>query len=178
LPIPFSMAIKYEVKKVPIVIAIITIVGCAPIAHFTSKEQQDISIKETKFATKAEKIDFVRQKIIEEANKWLGTPYCLGGTTNCVDCSGLIQNVYRNIGIILPRTAAEQSQKGAQIDKQEISIGDLLFFGNRKRVTHVAIYVGNNEVIHASSTRGVVRDKLDSNLMSNFLFAKRVIENN
>jgi cell wall-associated NlpC family hydrolase len=172
------MKVKFETIKFLLVALIVLLVGCSPIVHFTSQQSKQSRSQNWGLASKNENLDPVRLKVVEEANKWLGTPYCLGGIANCVDCSGLVQNIFRNVGITLPRTASEQAQTGRLIKTQDITVGDLLFFGNGKKISHVAIYVGNNEVVHTSSSRGVVRDRLDTILMSNFLFAKRVIENN
>lgn len=126
----------------------------------------------------ASDIGFVNERrrlLLEEAERWIGVPYCLGGNDKCVDCSGLAQAVYTRIGIPLPRTAEEQSKVGKFVPLDAVEIGDLLFFGKRNRVTHVAIYAGNGEVIHSSTSRGVVRDRLES-LSQSFLFAKKLIE--
>lgn len=120
-------------------------------------------------------LDKRRQYILAEANRWIGVPYCLGGKENCVDCSGLTQNVYEKVGIFLPRTAEEQSKLGKLVPFDELKEGDLLFFGRGNRITHVAIYAGNGLIIHSASSRGVVRENFQT-MARSFLFAKRLIE--
>lgn len=93
-------------------------------------------------------------QIIEEAKKYLGIPYVWGGSSpKGFDCSGLTSYVYKKFGIGLNRTAAEQSNQGRKItNPSELRKGDLLFFqntGNRKGITHVAIYIGNGKMIEA-----------------------------
>ncbi len=109
----------------------------------------------------AERVEVVapkdRSQIVDVAEEWLGTPYKWGGESKeGADCSGFVQSIYHNFGIKLPRTAADQYDYSERVDSTELQVGDLLFFKKRDRVTHVGIYIGNNQMIHASSKRGVV----------------------
>ena len=71
-----------------------------------------------------------------------------GGTGNGgYDCSGLTSAVYRRLGISLPRTAAQQQQVGTGIERGELKVGDLIFYGTP--AYHVAIYAGNGQIIDA-----------------------------
>lgn len=98
----------------------------------------------------------IQQKIIQEANKYLGVPYVWGGSTpRGFDCSGLTQYVYRAAGIELPRVSRDQARVGRPVDLADIQVGDLIFWGSP--VFHVAIYAGNGNYIHAPSTGDVVR---------------------
>ena len=100
--------------------------------------------------------------IAHEAERYLGTPYCFGGDTeNCFDCSGFVRMVYYNLGFILPRTASEQYEASEKIDRSSLKTGDLVFFKNRYKINHVGIYVGGNEMIHSSTSNGVIRQSLD-----------------
>ena len=87
--------------------------------------------------------------IVADAKKYLGVPYVWGGeTTSGMDCSGLVQHTYKDLGIDLPRTAAEQQKVGTPVDSlADAQPGDLLFFG--KPAYHVAIYLGNNQLIES-----------------------------
>ncbi|MBN1962354.1 MAG: C40 family peptidase [Deltaproteobacteria bacterium] len=105
-------------------------------------------------------------EIIELARDYLGTPYAWGGVDeNGLDCSGLVNKVYAENGYDLPRTACEQFLIGEPTPVTELVAGDLVFFNpspNAKSITHVGIYVGNGEMIHASSGKGeVTYDRLD-----------------
>jgi len=99
-------------------------------------------------------------QLLKEADKWLGTPYSWGGNDrNGVDCSGFVTQVYlRSLEISLPRTSERQMQYCKPIEKKDLIPGDLVFFTVRggKRVGHVGIYIGNGDMVHASSSKGVV----------------------
>ena len=103
----------------------------------------------------------IRKSMVDYGMQFLGNPYVYGGTsmTNGVDCSAFVQNIYRNFGITLPRTAAEQSVCGVEIAQTDIRPGDLLFYwdSGKGKVGHVTMYIGNNHVVHASSpTNGII----------------------
>ena len=99
------------------------------------------------------------QSIVDYAVQFVGNPYVYGGTslTNGADCSGFTQSVFANFGIGLPRTAAEQYNSGTPVDLSQIQAGDLLFYSNGGGIGHVSIYMGNGQVVHASSsTTGII----------------------
>lgn len=99
-----------------------------------------------------------RQRILTNAERLIGTPYVLGGESpSGVDCSGLVQYAYRQAGIRVPRTAAQQFQAGWP--QRKVLPGDLLFFrtDNSGAVSHVGIYAGGGLMIHASSGSRQVR---------------------
>jgi len=108
-------------------------------------------------------------ELVKTAFSFLGLPYLWGGTSSkAVDCSGFIQSVFFRNGLILSRDASLQVKHGAVIDVShgysDFQKGDLLFFGSRDEkgdhVTHVALYIGDSEFIHASSR--VMVNSLDS----------------
>lgn len=99
------------------------------------------------------------QQIVSFATQFVGNPYVWGGTslTNGADCSGFTQSVMANFGISIPRTAASQSGSGRAVDLSEIQAGDLLFYSGGSGINHVTIYMGNGQVVHASSsTTGII----------------------
>jgi len=99
-----------------------------------------------------------RQRILGVAERMIGTPYVLGGESpGGVDCSGLVQYAYRQAGLRVPRTTAAQFQAGRL--QRQVLPGDLLFFrtDGSGRVSHVGIYAGGGQMIHASSGSGRVR---------------------
>jgi len=113
----------------------------------------------------------------------IGTPYVWGGEDPDAgfDCSGLTQFVYREItGMELPRTARAQRLEGTGIKKQELQPGDLVFFSTMRRrgVSHVGIYIGQNQFVHAPTRGSNVRvDSLDSSYWSrHYVAARRYIE--
>lgn len=96
--------------------------------------------------------------MINIAHGYIGSPYSYGGTSSAgFDCSGFTQRVFSDSGSSLPRTTGAQFGVGASVDKGSLQAGDLVFFNtNGKSVSHVGIYIGSNNFIHASSSRGVM----------------------
>lgn len=98
------------------------------------------------------------QAIVNNAKKYLGVKYVYGGTSpSGFDCSGLVQYVCKSAGISVSRTAAAQFGNGKAVNKSDLQPGDLLFFSKGGRVSHVGIYVGNGQMIHAPQTGDVVK---------------------
>lgn len=96
--------------------------------------------------------------ILRSARRHLGTPYRWGGATpTAFDCSGFVQYVFNEYGIALPRTAREQAGIGDAPRPGDLQPGDLLFFYGGQGAQHIAIYVGGDTIIHASSAARVVR---------------------
>jgi cell wall-associated NlpC family hydrolase len=97
--------------------------------------------------------------VVETARRYLGVRYVLGGTTpKAFDCSGFVRYVFRQHGLEMPRTAHEQAALG-QAPDGELEPGDLLFFYGGRGAQHIAIYIGQDSIIHASS--GAHRVKVD-----------------
>lgn len=84
----------------------------------------------------------------------LGVPYVWGGRTpRGFDCSGLVHYAYQQLGIEVPRTAAEQLKTAKPVHLRQLEPGDLVFFRHKREpVSHVAIYLGNKQFIHAPSS--------------------------
>lgn len=96
--------------------------------------------------------------IVADASKYLGIPYVWGGTDPAkgLDCSGLVQLVYKDMGISLPRTAAQQATQGTKVDSlAQAKPGDLVAFGSP--VDHIGIYAGDNKMIVAPKKGDVVK---------------------
>lgn len=108
-----------------------------------------------------EGLSMERVLILAHAQQAIGTPYRFGGNTpDGLDCSGLVELAYRAAGMRVPRTADEQFRALPAADTPKP--GDLLFFGERSKATHVGIYRGNRQMIHApGSGRAVVSVPLD-----------------
>ena len=102
-----------------------------------------------------------RNEVVEYAKRYLGNPYVYGGNslTNGIDCSGFVQKVYNHFGYSLPRTSSNQStySRLQKVTIAELKPGDLIFYGNGGRVSHVAIYIGKNQIIHASNKRDGIK---------------------
>ena len=97
----------------------------------------------------------VRVAICEFAKQYIGNPYVWGGTslTRGADCSGFVLSVFRNYGMSLPHSSRAQANCGSSVSIGEVKPGDLIFYGNRSGINHVAIYVGGGQVVHASNAR-------------------------
>jgi cell wall-associated NlpC family hydrolase len=122
----------------------------------------------------------VKDRLILFAKKMLNIPYRFGGSTFMgIDCSGYVQKVFGLLDVPLPRTAREQFHMGESVSKEELSMGDLVFFRTYSSFpSHVGIYMGNNLFIHASSrSRKVSIDSLDAPYyFKRFIGAKRVFK--
>lgn len=93
----------------------------------------------------------VAQSLIEYAKGFVGYPYVYGGNslTNGTDCSGFTKLIYAQYGVNLPRVAYDQSFVGVEVPIEQIQIGDLVLSGYGGQTHHVAIYIGNNQIVHA-----------------------------
>lgn len=127
---------------------------------YISKEYVDISYELPKAVTISELkygqgVSDVRVSIVEYAKQFLGNPYVWGGTslTNGTDCSGFVLSILAKYGVSLPRTSSAQSTSGSAIDLGSVLPGDLVFYGSGGSVSHVAMYIGGGQVIHASTER-------------------------
>lgn len=119
------------------------------------------------------------EQLVALAKQYLGTPYVLGGNgPSSFDCSGFTKYIYAQFGYSLNRTATDQLQNGVSISRDELQPGDLVFFRYRtsKPVSHVGIYIGGGEFIHASTNRYVVQiDQMNSGHYDNvYVYARRV----
>jgi len=105
----------------------------------------------------------VEHRMQAEIDSWMGTPYVYGGTTKYgVDCSAFTQAVYRSIDIDIPRRASRQAVAAETVSRGNLRYGDIVFFNTSgSGISHCGIYLGNGEFVHASSSRGVVRDLLN-----------------
>ncbi|UWD47872.1 NlpC/P60 family protein [Clostridioides difficile] len=119
--------------------------------------------------------------VISEAKKHLGKPYKWGGNgPNSFDCSGLMVYCFKKVSINLPRTARQQGTKGKAVNKVSLQTGDLVFFsknGPEGEITHVGMFIGNGEFIHAPHEGDVVKiSKLNGSYYTkNFVTAQRVL---
>lgn len=94
-----------------------------------------------------------RQELVDFALQFEGNPYVYGGTslTNGADCSGFVMSVFQEFGYELPRVAADQCTAASARDVKDIEAGDLVFYGDYG-IDHVALYIGNGKIIHASTS--------------------------
>ena len=110
------------------------------------------------------------QEIANFACQYVGNPYVAGGTslTNGADCSGFVMSVYKNFGYSLPRSSYAQSGVGKSVSYAEAQPGDIIYYGG-----HVAIYIGNGRIVHASTERTGI--KTESATYRSIITIRRII---
>lgn len=101
----------------------------------------------------------VRVALVQNALQYVGNRYVWGGTslTNGVDCSGFTMQIMAQYGIYLPHSSRAQPAYGTKISSSEAQPGDLFFYGSGKSINHVAIYIGNGQIVHASNKRDGIK---------------------
>lgn len=112
-----------------------------------------------KFSPAEEKAS-LRSQIVSYSMQFLGNPYVWGGTslTRGADCSGFTMQIMKHFGISLPHYSGDQAKRGKRIKSSEMRPGDLIFYGNsRGTINHVAMYIGNGQIIHAASRRSGIK---------------------
>jgi murein DD-endopeptidase / murein LD-carboxypeptidase len=124
-------------------------------------------------------------KVISTGKKYMGRPYQFGAsknTTAVFDCSSFTQRVFREaIGKELPRDSRTQAQTGVSVSKSNLKKGDLVFFKastttSSQRITHVAIYAGNDQLLHTYGSSGVTFSDFDgTSWEKRFVTARRVM---
>jgi cell wall-associated NlpC family hydrolase len=123
-------------------------------------------------------------QLLNEARKYIGTPYRTGGTTTSgMDCSGFTMMAFKSIGVNLPRVSGDQTAVGQAIAKNQLQAGDLLFFATTtpNRINHVGIVAsvesnGNVKFLHASSSRGVMEANMSLDYWQKaYMTARRII---
>ena len=128
-------------------------------------------------------LEYNKENLLLNAKKHLGGKYVWGGThPKGFDCSGYTQYIYKKEGVDIPRTAYEQSKVGKEVSRYNLKKGDLLFFLTDKSrgipVTHVGMYIGDGNFIHAASRKqGIIISSLEkSRYGSIFVKATRIIK--
>ncbi len=156
---------KYKAYLLFIFLGIV-LISCQSSVRFSSdfKAGEEKSTQENKKSNKKYEYNYEtlpKSKIVDLAESWIGVPYSYGGDTkNGVDCSAFVQLIYSEMGIELPRTSKQQFDYTSKVDYNEKQVGDLIFFKNKNTVNHVGLYIGNNVMIHSSTSKGVIKQSL------------------
>jgi cell wall-associated NlpC family hydrolase len=121
---------------------------------------------------------YLRDELAKTAQSFLGVPYLWGGTSaeTGFDCSGLTMTVYQLNGLNLPRSSRDQFEAGTPIDRDELQKGDLLFFATSTpgKVTHVGVYLGGGEFIHAPGRgKTICKDSLSKSFFQKHYIGAR-----
>lgn len=149
-------------------------------AELEAKQQAELvaSKKAQKAAQQTSKAD----QIINYGKKFMGTPYRSGGTSlsSGVDCSGFTSSVFADNGISISRTSRGQATNGVHVSKSNLQPGDLVMFDtsgvNNGGISHVAIYIGNGQILHSSSSKGISIASMTSGYWAGkYVTARRVI---
>lgn len=145
-------------KRLFILACLFILVGCISTKPTSNKSAKSIPQRPT--LSKIQ-VDGDAREVIMVALGLLDTGYQFGGSNPeaGLDCSGLVKYVYKNaLQIDLPRSAAEMAQATRSVDKDDLKPGDLVFFNTLGRpFSHVGIYMGDGNFIHAPSSKGKVR---------------------
>lgn len=127
---------------------------------YVSKEFVEISVQLPKAMTMTEVrygqgVSDVRVDLVSYATQFVGNPYVWGGTslTKGADCSGFTMSIMAKYGVYLPHSSKAQANCGTRISASEAKPGDLFFYGSGKSINHVAIYIGNGQIVHASNKK-------------------------
>lgn len=168
--------------KNPLFLLIIFLIACEPSIRFTSKRdlndqyysyysvdttktekqvktkknKSQVKLKKDKLPSSSGTYSEADNYIKKIAESWIGVKYKYGGDTrDGVDCSGFVKSVYVELGQFIPRTSYEQYLNSFPTNNPRV--GDLVFFKKNDKIYHVGLYVGNDMMIHASSSLGVVK---------------------
>ena len=121
-------------------------------------------------------------EVVDYAKQFLGCAYVYGGTSpRGFDCSGFVKYIYSNFGVTMNRTASAQMDNGTSVSMSELIPGDVVFFkkagSNASRASHVGIYIGGNQFIHASTARTgvIISDMNSAYYTTGFVGARRIL---
>ena len=145
----------------------LTIASCSTNKHI-SKQHTHIyksKVKTEKVETgKKKKKTSIKYKLETQYSRYKGVPYKYGGSSiKGFDCSGFVQFTYKSLfKINLPRTTGLMLKEGVPVSKRKLQIGDLVLFRTSKRYRHVGIFKGDNQFMHVSTQKGLMKSNLNN----------------
>lgn len=147
-------------SRIGVLAALLTAFALAVATPAVAAEERD-ALAENGSVDLIERYGNAAQELMNQGMEYLGIRYRFGGNSPAtgLDCSGLVQNVFRNaLGLNLPRTAREMARLGDKVGRQDLKPGDLVFFNTMRRTfSHVGIYMGEGRFLHAPASGGRVR---------------------
>ena len=153
--------------------------GLSEVQRVSMNQQQVNGPVRAQAQTVSAKSSSLGDSVVAYARQFLGNPYVYGGSslTRGTDCSGFTQQIMRNFGVSIQRSSSMQyANNGYSVSSNNLQKGDLLFYGYNGRVSHVAIYIGGGQVIHANDERtGIITSSAFPSRGKPFIGAKRVI---
>ena len=128
--------------------------GPAPEIQAAKKLEEELAAAETAAAKAAEEAASARQNLVDYALQFVGGPYRAGGNDphTGVDCSGFVRYVMQHgAGISMNRSSGSQATQGHAVNSSQMQPGDLLFYSGGSGINHVAMYIGDGKIVHAST---------------------------
>ena len=128
--------------------------GPAPAIQAAKKLEEELAAAEEAAARAAEEAASARQNLVDDALQFVGGPYRAGGNGphTGVDCSGFVRNVMQHgAGISMNRSSGSQATQGHAVNSSQMQPGDLLFYSGGSGINHVAMYIGDGKIVHAST---------------------------
>ena len=128
--------------------------GPAPEIQAAKKLEEELAAAEEAAARAAEEAASARQNLVDYALKFVGGPYRAGGNDphTGVDCSGFVRYVMQHgAGISMNRSSGSQATQGHAVNSSQMQPGDLLFYSGGSGINHVAMYIGDGKIVHAST---------------------------
>ena len=128
--------------------------GPAPEIQAAKKLEEELAAQEAAAAEAAEATANARQNLVNYALQFVGGPYRAGGNDprTGVDCSGFVRYVMQNgAGISMNRSSGSQATQGYAVSSSQMQPGDLLFYSGGSGINHVAMYIGDGKIVHAST---------------------------
>ena len=134
--------------------------GPAPEIQAAKKLEEELAAAETAAAEAAAQTASARQNLVDYALQFVGGPYRAGGNDphTGVDCSGFVRYVMQHgAGISMNRSSGSQATQGHAVNSSQMQPGDLLFYSGGSGINHVAMYIGNGQIVHAASRRSGIK---------------------
>ncbi|MEE9439106.1 MAG: C40 family peptidase [Saprospiraceae bacterium] len=188
---PFRIKNLLRYYSLPLVIFVLVMSSCASNksqSHYSSRNSKKERVKKSRNTANTQrkstkKISSTRAEIVRTAKKYIGKPYKYGGKQPVTgfDCSGFTAYVYNENGLKLGGPSYLQAKKGEKKSKKDLEVGDLVFFGTSKKVTHVGIVASVDspvlKIIHSTSSRGVVIDDISNSdyWQKRYLFGRDIL---